>query len=50
MTVKELIEKLENASNENAEVVINSDYGELSITDTIGHYNDVFWIETVEDR
>ena len=29
MTVKELIEKLENAANENAEVMVNTEYGEM---------------------
>ncbi len=46
MTVKELKEKLENA-NEDAEVLVNTEKEELEIVGTIGHYDDVFWIETV---
>lgn len=50
MTVKELKEKLDNALNEAAEVVINTENGELKIVSTIGHYNDCFWIETVGEE
>lgn len=48
MTVKELKERLERAFNEDAEVWINTENGELRITGTIGQLNDVFIIETVE--
>ena len=49
MTVKELKERLENAQNENAEVIINTEDGELAIVDVIGQYDNYFWIDTVED-
>lgn len=44
MTVKELKEKLENA-----EVVVNTEHGELPVVCTIGHYmHEPFVIECVE--
>ena len=49
MTVKELKEKLEAALNENAEVIINTENGERPVIDTIGHYDNYFWIDIVED-
>ena len=49
MTVKELKEKLENAFNENAEVIINTSDGELGIVETIGHFEEEFIIETVNN-
>lgn len=49
MTVKELKERLENAQNENAEVIINTEDGELAIVDVIGQYDNYFWIDTVAD-
>lgn len=49
MTVKELKEKLEDAFNENAEILINTENGELQIVDTIGQYENTFWIETVQE-
>lgn len=49
MTVKELKEKLENAWDENAEVVVNTEHGELPVVCTIGHYmHEPFVIECVE--
>lgn len=49
MTVKKLKEKLDNAFNENAEVLINTENGELQIVETIGHFENTFWIETVKE-
>ena len=49
MTVKKLIEKLEAAVNPDAEVVINTKDGELQIIDTLGQYDDAFYIDTVLD-
>lgn len=49
MTVKELKERLEHAQNENAEVIINTEDGELEIVETIGQYDNYFWIETVAE-
>lgn len=49
MTVKELKAKLDNAINEDAEVIINTENGELKIVGTIGQFENTFWIETVED-
>ena len=48
MTVKELKEQLDHALNENAEVLINTEHGELKVVDTIGYYEDYYWIETVD--
>ena len=50
MTVKELKEKLEYAANENAEVMVNTEHGELPIVYTIGHYeHGPFIIECVDN-
>lgn len=49
MTVKELKERLERAVNENAEVMVNTEHGELPVWCTIGHLlHEPFIIECVE--
>ena len=49
MTVKKLIEELEKYINPEAEVVINTTEGEMQIIDTLGQYDDAFYIDTVLD-
>lgn len=47
MTGRELLNKLENALNPDAEVFVNTTIGELKIIDVITHYGDEITIECV---
>jgi hypothetical protein len=47
MTGQELLNKLENAINLDAEVFINTTYGEFRIMDVITHYQNEITIECV---
>lgn len=48
MTGKQLLEKLQNSLNPDAEVVINTVQGELKIVDVITHYDTEITIECVD--
>ena len=48
MTGKQLLEKLQNSLNPDAEVVINTIQGELKIVDVITHYDTEITIECVD--
>lgn len=47
MTGQELLNKLENAINLDAEVFINTTHGEFRIVDILTHYQDEITIECV---
>ena len=48
MTGKQLLEKLQNSLNPDAEVFINTVQGELKIVDVITHYDTNITIECVD--